>query len=119
MLNSKVPENEVSAKAQGVSTCALEVSARSRRSLRVWALGSGKSQSATTWSRKPRTVSSFVRAASECEYLVAGVSAKSHSVVPVEEEAGLLAKQSVARLVAKQQVAKLVANQRAKQTGDK
>ena len=92
----------VSAKAQGVSTCALEVSARSRRSLRVWALGSGKSQSAITWAREPRTVSTCVREASECEYLDAGVSAKSHSVVPVEDEAGLLAKQSVAKLVANQ-----------------
>ena len=41
--------------------------------------------------------------ASECEYLGAGVSAKSHSVVPVEEEAGLLAKQVVAKLQVKQQ----------------
>ena len=77
MLNSKVPESEhlgagsprvstlaleVSAKSQGVSTCALEVSARSRRSLRVWALGSGKSQRATTWARE----------ASEFKYLRTG-----------------------------------------------
>ena len=45
-----------------------------------------------------------MREASECEYLDAGVSAKSHSVVPVEDEAGLLAKQSVAKLVADQVV---------------
>ena len=48
---------------------------------------------------------------------------ESQRIVPVEDEAGLLAKQSVAKLVAnqvaKQQVAKLVANQRDKQTGDK
>ena len=52
-----------------------------------------------------------MREASECEYLDAGVSAKSHSVVsgedpvqgPAEDEAELLAKQS-AKLVAKQQV---------------
>ena len=102
----------VSAKAQGVSTCALEVSARSRRSLRVWAFGSGKSQSATTLARKPRTMSTCAREASGCEYLDAGVSAKSHSVVsgedpvqgPAEKEAELLAKQTVAKLVAKQQV---------------
>ena len=87
----------VSAKAQGVSTCALEVLARSRRSLRAWALGSGKSQSAIT-----RSVSTCAMEASECEYLDAGVSAKSHSVVPVEDDVGLLAKQSVAKLVANQ-----------------
>ena len=48
---------------------------------------------------------------SECEYLDAGVSAKSHSVVsgedlvqcPAKDEAELLTKQS-AKLVAKQQV---------------
>ena len=45
-----------------------------------------------------------MREASECEYLDAGVSAKSHSVVPVEDETGLLAKQTVAKLVTKQQV---------------
>ena len=45
-----------------------------------------------------------MREASDCEYLDAGVSVNSHSVVPVEDEAGLLAKQSVAKLVAKQVV---------------
>ena len=47
-------------------------------------------------------MSTCVREVSECEYLDAGVSAKSHSVVPVEEEAELLAKQSVAKLIANQ-----------------
>ena len=51
-------------------------------------------------------------------------SQRSLTVVSVEDEAGLLAKQSVAKLeakqVAKQQVAKLVTKQQeAKQTGDK
>ena len=49
-------------------------------------------------------MSTSVRKASECEYLDAGVSAKSHSVVsgedPVQGPAELLAKQSVAKLVA-------------------
>ena len=94
----------VSAKVHDVSTWALEVAARSRRSLRVWALGSGKSQSEITWARRPRTVSTCAWEASECEYLDAGVLAKSHNVVPVEEEAGLLAKQSGAKLVANQVV---------------
>ena len=49
--------------------------------------------------------------ASECEYLDAGVSAKSHSVVPVEDEAGLLAKRSVAKLVANQQVKQVTKQQ--------
>ena len=57
---------------------------------------------------KSQRVSTCAREDSECEYLDAGVSAKSHSVVPVEDEDGLLAKQSVAKLVvnqvAKQQV---------------
>ena len=72
---------------------------------------SAKSQSVGTWEREVPECDHVGAEASNCEYLDAGVSAKSHSIVsgedpvqgPAEDEAELLAKQS-AKFVAKQQV---------------
>ena len=93
---AKVPESEhLGAGIPRLGTWALESLRGLGEVSECGHLGAGSPRVRTRGRGKPRSISTCARESSECEYLDAGVSAKSHSVVPVEDEAGLLAKQQV------------------------